>query len=322
MNRSSSSGLYVYPALGGIHDFGFFRIGGPGLANMLLSWARSVVAAKRLDATLLTPAWFSPKIGPLLRGEADKRMYLGIFQQDGVSLGGAMKLLSFLSVRRRIRFVNPLEIQPGPKGTLYSPDPHVIAPYYFSGLFDYHSMISKLLLDMIIDRHVNRVKDLGRPQVAVHVRLGDFVPAVDGITGANRQLPLEWYVDRMTALRSELGSDTHFTIFSDGRPDQIKSILEFPNAELRRGENAIVDLLSMARAQALIASASTFSLWAAFLGRMPSIWHPGGLLQVFPNDYCVRLESATGSPIASHFINAVRLFSPQFEENLSSRSSL
>ena len=312
--------LFVYPALGGVRDFGFFRVGGPGLANMLLSWARAAVAAERLGATLLTPAWFSPKIGPLLRRERDTRMYLGVFRRDSAARGGPAKALAFARARRTVRFVDPTLLTPGASGTLYLPDPHVIAPDYFAGLFDHQPMLTKRLLAMVADRHVARVKALPRPDVAVHVRLGDFAPAPDGVVQANTRLPVTWYTDRMAAVRTLLGPGTRFTIFSDGTPEQLAPILALPGAELRAGENAIVDLLAMARARALIASTSTFSLWAAFLGRMPSLWHPGGLLQAFPPEHSLQLESATGAGLPTSFAAAVGEHGEGFEAALAARA--
>ena len=131
----SLRGLYVYPALGGVVDCGFFRIGGPGLANMLLSWARAAVAADRLGITLLTPAWLSPKIGPLLRGERDLRIYYGLFRRDRGAVGGGLKAVALLRCRRIVRFVDPTLLEQEAPGTLYAPDPHAIAPDYFVGLF-------------------------------------------------------------------------------------------------------------------------------------------------------------------------------------------
>ena len=34
-------------------------------------------------------------------------------------------------------------------------------------------------------------------------------------------------------------------------------------------------MLALSQSQILIASASTFSKWASYLGRMPTVWYPG-----------------------------------------------
>ena len=41
----------------------------------------------------------------------------------------------------------------------------------------------------------------------------------------------------------------------------------------------MADLLALSRSELLIASGSTFSMWASYLGRMPVIWYPGRLKQ-------------------------------------------
>jgi hypothetical protein len=39
------------------------------------------------------------------------------------------------------------------------------------------------------------------------------------------------------------------------------------------------DMLGLSRSRLLIASGSTFSMWGRYLGQVPTIWHPGKLLQ-------------------------------------------
>ncbi|WP_447406887.1 hypothetical protein, partial [Clostridium perfringens] len=100
---------------------------------------------------------------------------------------------------------------------------------------------------------------------------------------ANTRLPLSWFADRIAKMRSSLPSSITVKVFSDGTPDQLSALLEIDGVSLSDGQNAIVDMFSMARSRMLIASASTYSMWASFLGKMPSLWHPnGGLIQAFP----------------------------------------
>jgi hypothetical protein len=296
---------FVYPALGGVADLGYFRIGGAGLANLLLIWARSLVAAERLGVRMLTPAWPALKIGPILRRESDLRIYAGLFAREPNAIGGLAKLLAFACTRRVERFDHPADLAQCRPNTLYVPRPHKIAPIYFDGLFDHQPRIAGRMLRMIRARHLDRVRALPRPRVAVHIRMGDFAPATEGpLRSVNTRLPLAWYGDRMAELRNVLGPDAHFTLFSDGSPDELAELLREGDVELRSGETAIVDLLSMARAQALLASASTYSLWASFLGRMPSLWYPGGMLQGFPAAHSLRLESAIGDRLPATFRDA------------------
>jgi len=38
-------------------------------------------------------------------------------------------------------------------------------------------------------------------------------------------------------------------------------------------------MIALSTAKVLVSSASTFSMWASFLGQMPTIWFPGQLRQ-------------------------------------------
>jgi hypothetical protein len=49
MSRTIQSyqGCYAFPQLGDGNEFGLFRLGGTGLSNMLFTWARCLVLARR-----------------------------------------------------------------------------------------------------------------------------------------------------------------------------------------------------------------------------------------------------------------------------------
>ena len=38
-------------------------------------------------------------------------------------------------------------------------------------------------------------------------------------------------------------------------------------------------MIALSRCKVLVSSASTFSMWASFLGQMPTIWFPGQMRQ-------------------------------------------
>lgn len=292
---------FVYPALGGALDGGFFRIGGAGLGNLMLSWARAAALAHRLDLPMLTPIWSALKIGPKLRRERDSRMYRGMFRDEPEAIDGLAKLRAFAGLRHVEQFVDPSLVERSQRRTLYVTRPHHIAPEWFSGLFDHNAMLSRRLLDMTCTPILDRVAALPPADIAVHVRMGDFLPVEADAPLINRRLPLDWYADRIDAARAALGPDPRIILFSDGSREDLAPLLARDNVTLQEGENALVDLYSMARARALIGSSSTFSLWASFLGRMPSLWHPGGMLQAFPADHSLRLESPFGADVPEDF---------------------
>lgn len=298
--NNMSDHSYIYPALGGALDCGFFRLGGAGLGNLLLSWGRSTVVSETLGIPMLVPCWKSMKIGPMLRGERDSRRYAQLFVPDRAYLHGLNKARAFAGIRHVQRFVDPSEVTAPRPNTLLIPRPHQIAPEYFVGMFQHRTTLLDRLVDMTHPAILHRVAQLPPVDVAVHIRLGDFA-TFTGQTAPNTRLPLEWYADRMDAIRRARGPDTRFVLFSDGEPDQLAPLMGHQDVSLRSGEAALVDLYSIAGAQMLIASASTFSLWGCFLGAMPSIWFPGGLLQTFPDRLWLRIESPFGSSLPDSF---------------------
>ena len=69
---------YIYADIGGL-DLCFFRLGGPGLCNLLFPWSRMIIEAKKKNLTIIPTTWTSLKIGPYLRSERDKRSYHNFF---------------------------------------------------------------------------------------------------------------------------------------------------------------------------------------------------------------------------------------------------
>ena len=62
-----------------------FRLGGPGLGNLLFPWARGVIFARKNNIPVLSPNWKTFKIGTYLRSEKDKRTYNDLFVKNGKS---------------------------------------------------------------------------------------------------------------------------------------------------------------------------------------------------------------------------------------------
>jgi hypothetical protein len=61
--------------------------------------------------------------------------------------------------------------------------------------------------------------------------------------------------------------------------------------------SAIADLWALSNANVLVASGSTFSMWASYLGRMPVIWHPGQLSCPLYGGAVFEQEIAQGSEL-------------------------
>lgn len=74
---------YYYPQLSN-RDYGWFRIGGPGLANCLFFAANAYVQSRKHDGLFIEPTWRKFSIGPWLRHERDKRVYNRLFESYGI----------------------------------------------------------------------------------------------------------------------------------------------------------------------------------------------------------------------------------------------
>src|SRR5689334_20159116 len=80
--------------------YGFPDIGRAGLGNLLLPWARCEIFCRQQNIPMLAPQWTQPKIGPVLRGERDKRYYMGLFNNRGYVRG--VKRWALVAMSRKI----------------------------------------------------------------------------------------------------------------------------------------------------------------------------------------------------------------------------
>lgn len=113
--------------------------------------------------------------------------------------------------------------------------------------------------------------------IAAHVRRGDKPPIPLGQTSSdwNKAMPDLWFIRLIEQIRQMAGQTMPVVVFSDGRPEQIQQILSLPKVYLAPPRASIVDILAMARCRVLLGTTgSSFSMWSAFLGRMPNIWYP------------------------------------------------
>lgn len=249
-------------------------VGRAGLGNMLMPWARCRVWSWQVGAEMLAPTWFTFRVGPYVRREPDKRRYHTSFHSNGY-VAGPRKWLA-LAFRPRVNgdVFRPVEsgrsvlvVFRGLDGT-------------FPFIRGHHIQLRQELLRITRWEHRPPEVDDG-PFVAVHVRMGDFqIPnsTEELVRGDfNLRQPLSWYAAVIKEIRRVSGSGPLFRVFSDGNRQDLDEVLALPGVELVERKNAIADLLRMSRASLLLASGSSFSMWASFLGQVPTIWFPGQL---------------------------------------------
>ena len=144
-----------------------------------------------------------------------------------------------------------------------------------------HVFVKSELLNIIGPYHVKKAMEFNNNSIAIHIRMGDFRnPDNEDVLrkGAwNYRLPIQWYKNIISKIREV--SDMPIYIFSDAENTELKEILDLDNCNRAYFGSAISDMIALSRCKILVSSASTFSMWASFLGQMPTIWFPGQMRQ-------------------------------------------
>ncbi len=256
-----------------------------GLGNRLFPWARCQVYSLKHGLPMLAVRWFQIKIGPILRGESDLRLYHGLFRKDHERIT-RWELLAINFFSRRVAEPEDLDWTP----PVHDRRPCVVIfegeRDYFRRLRGWHQVLHEQLIARTRDRWLVRNSHIGTAYpIGIHVRRGDFLrPKSDADlhTSGGVRTPLQWFLDSLRWIRQQAGGPIGVFVVSDGKPAELGPLLAEPNVIHVQSGSAIGDLLLLAKARVFIASGgSTFSGWASFLGQMPTISHPGQSLQWF-----------------------------------------
>ena len=225
--------------------------------------SRAYILSKLLRANFIEPTWTKFSIGPFWRHEKDKRSYFHIFNSYGIS--GWRKL-----VKIKKKTIHEKDISSQMMGIVRVEG----LANYFQDL-NMHSDWVKEYFDNITNKDIIRLvekKDL-KKAVAVHIRLGDYLP--------HQRVDIHWY--RGVILNFQrIKTDQQFLVFSDGTNEELKTILDIPNVKRIFFGNAFADIYAISRCRFVIASDSTFSAWGAFLGQIPILFNR----RHFPPVYC------------------------------------
>lgn len=270
--------IYLYPKLSE-NDCLLFRFGGAGLGNILFVYARAIVYARdHSNCKVIWPTWPSFKVGPYIRHEKDKRFYGDLFLNKSGYIKGINKARLIISKKK----IPEKDLLSGKKI-----DNCIVT---FTGFEDCFSPIindSKYVKnDLIRNLKSKNRKALafnGKKTICVHVRLGDFsrVSWDDVLAGKNcSSIPIEWYVTMVNEIRRITGQETKVYVFSDGTDEELIKLLSLENTERISFGTSIADILALSKAGILIASGSSFSMWARYLGRMTTIMFPNQVKQI------------------------------------------
>ena len=276
----NSQSWYVYPRLSKL-DFGFVRILGPGLGNLLFPWARSVTVAHHFNFKKIFPTWPQLKLGASIRRERDKRFYAGLFQPTGNYVHGWRKLAVLVHTPR----ISEEEF--------FEEDKHLIEKTMrivefqgmgggFVPILDAYELIRQELLSITRMEHRRALEFGFGKSIVIHVRRGDFLPPDPErlqVGAWNVGVPMDWYVATVEEIRREFGRNVATYVISDAEDCELHQLLKLGNTRRLQFGSSIADLIALSRSKMLIASGSTFGMWASYLGRMPALYYPGQLKQ-------------------------------------------
>ncbi len=255
---------YAYPKLSE-HDLGFVRLGGAGLGNIMFTWARAAVFARDYGCKVIWPTWPSIKVGPYLRRESDKRFYGDLFRNDGSAVGGFSKMIKLLTCSR---------IPESRKESVQLEEETIVEFTGFEGCFDSilyeYDFVRELLISNLHPKNAAPLQDDYSQALGIHVRLGDFSRVSVAEVAAGRHdsaLPVEWYADLVHQIRRVAGKNVPVYVFSDGTDEELRPLLEITGVQRKTYGTSIGDILGLSRFPLLIASGSSFSMWARYLGR-------------------------------------------------------
>lgn len=253
--------IYHYAMLSNL-DLGLVRGPGPGLGNLLFPISRAVVGAEHYGGIFVYPTMRQVKIGTYLRRERDRRTYGDV-----------------LRPRTRTEWLHWLAAQLPPKVTESDFDGTRDATIcYFGHGRHFHDLqgYDRIIRSWIETHAYGSIStNSGRYDIAMHVRLGDFADTTADHDGHNVKQPLDWYRTAYHKSCNLLGVPVgrpKVVLFTDGEPSQVAQELGIVNLEVDSSRNALQSILRMSKADMLIGSRSTFSMWAAFLGNVPTIW--------------------------------------------------
>jgi hypothetical protein len=251
-----------------------------GLGNKLLVWARALVFAHTHGLPLLTSGWAEVKLGPYLRRERSKRQYWGYFPHSPAPGLLQQALLAWA--------YQPPIVEPAldmPLGDVAASRQvcvfERVPPWedYFQGLRGHEGLVSAAFHQALGDGYARLSQAAPKPTVAVHVRRSDFRELAPGeVLGkaCNVRTPIDFYVDVVNGLRAIAGHALPVTVFTDGRAEDVRALLDLPQVTMAAHNPDIVDLILMSQARCLVTSAgSTFSYWAAYMSEASVILHPG-----------------------------------------------
>ena len=295
--------LYSFAHLGGT-DCGPFRLRGVGLANCLFPWARCAVASRKFGLRRIASTWPQLCHRQWMRRDPDKRCYVGLFDEAVDAVQGVRKHL-LLTRLPRIPEGEFLRRPPEKPGVVVFTG----MDGFFADLLDDHEYVRALLVQCTRRRHLPDAGETVTRGIAVHVR-ARRLPL--GRRSASRRSAKCKAADRLVRSRDrddweKRSARIGQSAFSlTGRTTTFVRSSAPPNVRREFFGSSIADLHAMSTAKILVASASTFSMWAAYLARMPVIWPLGRRIQALHGNRWEHEPEVGFGALPDEFVSLIR----------------
>lgn len=256
---------------------------------------------------MIAPQWWQYDVFALWERNRQSRCYFRMLNQPKDAIRGFARLF-------RLALLPHLEEPTWPRLEVPETGTSKIVDFYGTGnyfeeLVHYRDYVRSELLAMVRPSHLG-CRDIDfNNSIMVHVRLGDFsAPVVSCPSDPgfyNQRTPIEWYTGAVQTLRESFGAEWPAYILSDGTGDELRSLLKLKNIH-RLKLGSLAGLLTLSRARVLVASGSTYSMWASFLGNMPVLWPLGQRRQfLYPGRSTEEPEWSPGDRLPVGFLEAV-----------------
>lgn len=265
-----------------------------GLGNRLFSWARAKVFSNCSGNRMLAPKWGHIRGASIIRGGINYRnairkiLLFDNFKPSQEEIVGIEKFL----VKKKYKSYKVKTIQEALQIITNNPQSKIITfvghtEHDFHDISPYRELIYRELQKITKNKWIKNAEECNIPFIGINIRMGkDFKAASFNDFKENStdflRTPIDWYIESLKKIRGILGEGVPAIVISDGNKNELKELLSEPLVTMPDSKSAISDLLILSKAQILIgAGRSSFSAWASFLGKMPTVTIPGSNLQSF-----------------------------------------
>jgi hypothetical protein len=180
-----------------------------GLGNKLMVWARGYVFAKKHNLSIYRSSWFYLNVGPWIRNEKKKRIYLYFFKNRDIQ--STLVALFIPIIPNKFIKKNPVNYDPSQKFIIYWFEWNGDVYDFFSNQLKNREIIKEGILSQLTNNILLKVQELQNPLIGVHIRKGDW-------KFNSLYLQNSYYIDKIFDLRKALDNpNMEVTIFSDGK---------------------------------------------------------------------------------------------------------